>query len=110
MFIKYFEVSNVMDCAAVLAVFIEKLQKSRALIGWDVGEADWPVGVAQAPDITGKEEPNNSCNGVCGWLIDWRKDNFDLTGLLDSYRTICFTRAGLKWPITAGQYSLFSCF
>ena len=24
------------------------------------------------------------------WLIDWRKVNFDLIGLLDSYRPICF--------------------
>ena len=31
-----------------------------------------------------------------GWLIDWRKVNFDLIGLLDSYRTICFYGGGAK--------------
>ena len=25
-----------------------------------------------------------------GWLIDWRQVNFDLIGLLESYRPICF--------------------
>ena len=28
------------------------------------------------------------------WLIDWRKVNFDLIGLLDSYHTICFSGGG----------------
>ena len=30
------------------------------------------------------------------WLIDWRQDKFDLTGLLDSYHTICFYGGGAK--------------
>ena len=30
------------------------------------------------------------------WLIDWRQVNFDLIGLLDSYRTICFYGGGAK--------------
>ena len=31
-----------------------------------------------------------------GWLIDWRKVNFDLIGLLDSYRPTCFYGGGAK--------------
>ena len=31
-----------------------------------------------------------------GWLLDWRKVNFDLIGLLDSYRPICFHGGGAK--------------
>ena len=30
------------------------------------------------------------------WLIDWRKVNFDLIGLLDTYRPICFYGGGAK--------------
>ena len=28
------------------------------------------------------------------WLIDWRSVNFDLIGLLDPYRPICFYEGG----------------
>ena len=31
------------------------------------------------------------------WLIDWRKVNFDLTGLLDLYCPICFYGGGGGW-------------
>ena len=40
-----------------------------------------------------------------GWLIGWRQVNFDLTGLLDSYRMICFYGAGLKGLNSTGEYN-----
>ena len=36
------------------------------------------------------------CELLVDWLIDWRYVNFDLIGLLDSYRTICFYGGGAK--------------
>ena len=40
-------------------------------------------------------------------MIDWWKVNFDLIGLLDSYRTICFYGGGAK---VTEQYSIYFLF
>ena len=39
------------------------------------------------------------------WLVDWRKVNFDLIGLVNSYRPICFYGSGAK--VTEHRGSLF---
>ena len=53
------------------------------------------------------------CFVLCpfGWLIDWRQLNFDLIGLLDSYRTICFYGGGAKVTEHRGtkQYIWWRC-
>ena len=42
-----------------------------------------------------------------GWLIDWRWVNFNLIGLLDSYRPICFYGGGAKVTEHNGMVSMF---
>ena len=43
------------------------------------------------------------------WLLDWRKVNFDLIGLLDSYRTICFYGGGAEVTQHNGISILLCC-
>ena len=45
-----------------------------------------------------------------GWLLDWRWVNFDLIGLLDSYRPICFYGGGAKVTRHDGIMQSALCF
>ena len=42
-----------------------------------------------------------------GWLIDWKWVNFDLIGLLDSYRMICFYGGGANVTEHCGTMQYF---